>query len=313
VINDLPAGTHFIWVDGVGGTFGKFNLEVTLETPAPPIPGESCPSVVPITLTGNLTTVSGTTAGAQDDSKGQCGATTGPDVVYSFELTADQKVSAKVTPTSFAPAVYIRRQCSGFTGANEPACATTSTSGTVVTALAKYLTPGTYFVWVDAGTTTAGATNGSFNLELLLDAPVLPPINDDCLNAIPLTPSVAVTGDTTDATHLHGEGPVSAVCAAMSSFTPKGPELVYSYTPTASGPFTVTVTPNTGYDTLLWITQGVCGGTGADCILNADAAGSGSVETLTGQGVAGTTYYIFVDSYSATSSTRFGGFSLIVN
>jgi hypothetical protein len=147
-VNTLPAGTHFLWVDGkqtaATDTPGLFTLEVTLSAPVVGPPNESCPGATPIQLVGGLgttTTIQGTTVGGQNEATGSCSSSSGADVVYSFTLTTHAQVAVKLTPaTGYSPMVFIRSACGSYT--SQQACAYKSTA-TAATATVKNLRPGT--------------------------------------------------------------------------------------------------------------------------------------------------------------------------
>ena len=132
--------------------------------------------------------------------------------------------------------------------------------------------------------------------------------NNLCSAAIALKLGVPISGDTTAATSDYGDT-LSSVCYAQTSFDAQGPELVYSYTPATDAMFAVTVTPASGYDTLLWVSTSPCDDGGA-CIAAADAGARGEAEEVYINGSAGTRYYIYVDSFNSTASTCRGGFSI---
>jgi len=69
----------------------------------------------------------------------------------------------------------------------------------------------------------------------------------------------------------------------------------------------VVVTPSS-WDALLWYTTGACADTGA-CVHAVDAYQL-EPERLTVSGVAGTTYYFYVDSFSTVEG---GPFTIVVN
>jgi hypothetical protein len=103
------------------------------------------------------------------------------------------------------------------------------------------------------------------------------------------------------------------VCAAFTGTLPRGPDLIYSYTPAVSGPFLVTLIPEATFDPLLWVTEGVCGGTGAACVAYSETYGGGVVESAKVNGVAGTPYFFLVDAASNTSASRLGNFTIRVD
>ncbi|RMF82979.1 MAG: hypothetical protein D6744_05570, partial [Planctomycetota bacterium] len=94
-------------------------------------------------------------------------------------------------------------------------------------------------------------------------------------------------------------------------FTNTGaPDVVYSYTPAADEVVDISVC-NSQYDTKLYVYAGTCPDTGNPVACNDDACGSdGFKSEITGLSLTGgTTYYIVVDGYSATS---FGAYELNV-
>ena len=106
---------------------------------------------------------------------------------------------------------------------------------------------------------------------------------------------------------------MSAACAAMSSAKPRGPDVVYSFTPAASRTYQATVIP-VGYDfdPLIWIGSGSCGGSGASCVAIRNDEWEGYSESLSFAAVASTTYYIYVSSPSSSSLYGQGSFTIRV-
>lgn len=123
-----------------------------------------------------------------------------------------------------------------------------------------------------------------------------------------LTLGVPVEGDTTSATANYGGGSFPAACSDAAGAP--GPDLVYSYTPTQDGAFVVVLTSSESYDALIWASTGTCSGSGSGCVAAADGYYGGASEQIVLDGVAGTTYYLYADSWSATSEDRFGPFTI---
>ena len=101
--------------------------------------------------------------------------------------------------------------------------------------------------------------------------------------------------------------------------TGTSPEVVYAWTPAASGQATIhTCSASlTTYDTVLYLRAGSCGA-GAELGCNDDTAGCGTTtdpgnphrgSRLTPTVTAGQTYFVFVDGYATGNS---GPFSLDV-
>jgi hypothetical protein len=82
----LPPGTYFVFVDGVGSltpgsNYGPFTLEIAT---APPIPGDSCGSAIPIAIDpiSGIGTATGDLSLATKSTDGSCLVNTGNDLVY---------------------------------------------------------------------------------------------------------------------------------------------------------------------------------------------------------------------------------------
>ena len=134
------------------------------------------------------------------------------------------------------------------------------------------------------------------------------PSNDMCAGAAVLTPGTLFYGDTSHATLSYGDA-LSEVCrSAIGNNNAQGPEVVYSYTPTAEGQFLVRVTSMGNYDPLLWMTEEDCGGDGSACTA---ASWQNGVEELEVAGDPRITYYFYVDSRNTGQGT-IGMFSIEV-
>ncbi|HCF60169.1 MAG TPA: hypothetical protein DFS52_19505, partial [Myxococcales bacterium] len=182
----LPADTYWLWVDHpYSGEKGPFVLEVNLTDP---LANDICSGAEALTLTQDPTsldmigTVTGTTIGAFDSGSGYCGGSAGADVMYSFEINAEQTVEILVTPTqgsTLKPLVHLRATTCDDAQAEVPtSCAESAATavGGPASILVPRLQPGTYFVWVDAQSSSAGA----FELTVTTRDPDPAPDNDAC-------------------------------------------------------------------------------------------------------------------------------------
>ncbi len=310
-VANLAPGTYFVVVDGALASAGGFKLDVTAAAAVTTGPtNESCAFVHPLSLTNNAVSLDGTTLGAAHDNSSaiSCADSDGVDVVYSLTTTDVREITATVMPldkaASYQPAVYIGRSCATWDGNTAMACgkAASSTADAVATVAAA--PAGTYFIWVDSG--GYSHSSGTFNLTVTAN-PATAQANDQCTGAIALSKgAAAVTGDLAKAVNDYGSGP-SATCSYSGTMKRVGADLIYSYTPSTSGNFTVTVTPDaaaTQLDLFVWATAGSCGQTSA-CLGYEDATGRGAAEALTIAGTAGTTYYIVVENYYTTDGGAF--------
>ncbi|MGI5864439.1 MAG: hypothetical protein ACOX6T_20635 [Myxococcales bacterium] len=299
----LPQGTYYLWVDGQGISAGAFDVTVTTRDPDPAPENDVCDGIT-LDLSTLTTTIQGDTTFALDSAEGSCGGADSPDVVYSFTIPpgASHKVTATVTPSvatpNFDPKIYLRSACTSADTADQIACGDT-------TVTVNALDEGTYFIIVDGDRGSYGA----FDLTVTLEDPFY--LNDTCNSAFALTSGVPHTGDTNIATNDYGasHSQFTTVCQdALYDIAggQVGPDLVYTFTPTVSGTFTVEV--DDGFDSSLWVST-VCddvpGNAEGACLDADDSAWGSQVESVTINGTVGTTYYIFVDSYSTTAKGTF--------
>lgn len=211
-LTNLDAGTYYLWVDGLNGTFGPFDLSVSVSDFAVPPPNDVCFSdggsgatVVP----PDGGTLTGTLAGATSHIASSCGAAGSPDVAYTITLTQTSDLVATVSTTDLTmqPVVFIRPDCS--TNGFELACAAATAGGRSATATALNVMPGTYAIWVESVTTSA-----PFTLGVQVRPATGIPTNDLCTGAIALTPPQTVTGTTRTAADNASSAPCSAGAGA---------------------------------------------------------------------------------------------------
>ncbi|MGC4113605.1 MAG: hypothetical protein QM765_02860 [Myxococcales bacterium] len=297
-------GRVYVVVDGTAGTGGKYILQVTTAAPLVVPTNEKCSSAAALTLSAAGTaSVSSTTTYAANDTAGTC-AGTGPELVWTFTTPKLATITAKVTPTSgagFQPVVYLRTGACEGTGMTEPVCASAYNGGDPATATIANAAAATYWVFVDG----FAGTKGNF----MLDVTLVPP-NDQCSGVVALTKGTTVNGNSNYAAYHYGaadKASFSTACQVASNYGTKGPDVVYSYTPTTAGSFTVTATPAAGYDLALWGMESWCGNYPGSCLAFNDAAYGGAAESLTIAGVAGRTYYFVVGSYFASTNTSGSG------
>ncbi len=133
---------------------------------------------------------------------------------------------------------------------------------------------------------------------------VVPPANDDCANAIPLTPGV-----------VYGDNPVdSTVLGATDSGTTNGcglngPDVWYSVVVPADGNITIETGDTSGggmdFDSVIEAFSGTCGAlTSIECDDDGSATGSYSLLDLTGL-TPGSTIYIRVWEYNGDEAEPF--------
>jgi hypothetical protein len=155
----LEAGTYFLYVDAYGATAtGSFDLTVDISSP------DTCASPAPIAVParGSITRVTGSTVGATNDYTGTCGGGSGPDQVFSINVTTRSRLRIEtITPTTgaFDTLLYVRgTPCATGT---ELACNDDGGAGTR-SRIDRVFDPGTYYIVVDA----FGSGSGNFILEV---------------------------------------------------------------------------------------------------------------------------------------------------
>jgi hypothetical protein len=315
VIPSLPPGQYFVWVDGVDGTAGAFDLAVELVAAPPPPSNDVCGAAQSISLASGPVTVMGTTVSASDDAFVSCTIPFGgfsPDVVYTIELPTAQALAIDLTAASgsaLRPTFGLRvpGACSSVDVLDELACAWDDPQLLSRTVLTLPNVPaGSYSLWVEGD----NATQGDFSLRVATSPPVLPPPNDRCgvsmLQA--LAPGGSATGDTRAAIN-DDEGNCGFPAEANGE---NAPDVVFPLTLGSTQSVTVTVTPDpqTGalFRPVVYVrAPGQCSTAvqPLGCQLASDFGQSASV-TL--PNLAPGTYNVWVDGAGLSS----GGFSIRV-
>jgi hypothetical protein len=327
VSSNLPAGDYLLFVDSnssAANRQGAFSLEARLSAPDAPATNDTCATAEVLNFTpipnsnAGSATLSSSTRGVANDHAGSSCATTasaaGNDVVYRFTTPTtpgpDGGVMVRATVTSenmveYLPALYLRTACATDAG-EQLGCNNTTSSPYHTVVLAGGLLPSTdYYLWVDTSSTTA--SQGPFSLRV--DVAGEPPPNDTCTGAIPLPLNTSVAGTT-----LAANNDYTYSGAGCSNSLP-GPDVVYTFTTTTAGTYTVRVLPERGFDVGLAVQTGTCGGT-LTCVATADPNFSGQYETIVVNATAATTYYVMVDSWGSsitTSGSGRGGFVVSVS
>lgn len=235
-VGSLTPGTYLLVADtdvsGTGATGFSYALEATL---APPPPGDTCATALPLGISEGTVTVQGDTT-PYFHQKIACNQT-GPDVVYAFttQKVLDLKATAvrdgSTSPWEgrlvLASSCAVRSDCSSLAYAS---------------AEVGRLSPGTYYLVVDSYDASRA---GPFKLEVSLTEPV---VGDSCALPLdlfegPARGTVTVDGNTSDAFDDQPDGS----CGDSSP----GRDLVYRFTTTeklnlrarAAGPTTYAPIP----------------------------------------------------------------------
>ncbi|MBD2714236.1 fibronectin type III domain-containing protein [Microvirga sp. STR05] len=165
------------------------------------------------------------------------------------------------------------------------------------------LTPGTAYSVSIVSNCAGGQTSSAVTTSFTTLSP--PPANDDCANAIALTPGAAgaacsaISGTTTGAT---------ASTAAGTCVGTADDDVWYSFVATNTS-HTIRVVGATGFDAVVNLRSGACPGTTVGSCQ--DNTGSGGTETITATGLTvGDTYLVRVFEYFAGSGS--GSFTICV-
>src|ERR1043166_661783 len=133
------------------------------------------------------------------------------------------------------------------------------------------------------------------DVSVQINAAVVPPTNDTCVAAIPMTAGTTYTLNTANATSTNDPTP-----GCQGSF---GKGVWYSYTPSASGTVTLSTCGST-FDTVLAIYTGSCGALSPLACNDDDGpACAGSQASFSFSATSGTTYHILAGGSGGASGT----------
>ncbi|MCX7728431.1 MAG: T9SS type A sorting domain-containing protein [Bacteroidia bacterium] len=222
-----------------------------------------------------------------------CGSSsyyTGEDVVYSFTPTTTGQISINLTSGGSYTGLMLYQGCpfSGGTCITYTQSSTGNKSLSCISVVAGQV----YYLVIDSW---ASPTCNPYNLSISAVTPVSG--GCACMGSIISIPSLPYshTGQTTcgkidDVTSSN----VSNVCGSSSYYT--GEDVVYTFTPTATGQISITINSSGSY-TGLMLYKG-CPSSGGTCV-NYSQSSTGS-KTLTCLNViAGQTYYLIIDSWAS--------------
>lgn len=295
-------GDYIIAVDSSSATTsGSFTLKV--EEAAKPA-NDACAGAKALTFTSGAFSETGDTFGATSTvnytASGCTGNTTaGPDVFYSVPVQKGYSYSFTLNGSGFDEALYVLTSCGGACAAGMGADSSTSSSETVTYTAAA---AGTIYVGVD------GRNVGEFGTFTLSGVEKLVSANNTCATAEALTMTAGKatsTGDTAKATNA-----VTISSSGCTGWTSNGFDLFYRITLTAGTTYTVTLTPDSSFDPMLYVFTD-CSKPESTCQTGwgLDTVGSGTAEVVTVTPTTTGTFYIGVDSYSAS---EYGTFTIEV-
>jgi hypothetical protein len=135
------------------------------------------------------------------------------------------------------------------------------------------------------------------------------------VDTLPLVDSVATTESFTDR-YIYTLGPACGGTAAGGEWGDSSQDVVYAFTPSFDGFYSITADAEGAYDLGLMVTTS-CPSRGIDdfdamgCLGSADAGREGAAEIVEAAMEAGRTYFILVDGYN-NDTAHFGGFALTI-
>jgi hypothetical protein len=282
----VKAKKHYLWVDAsTSFSKGRFKLVVGL---VPHPPQNDCAGAQALSFDPQLggTIVEELNSSAYSNNfSSSCSGGSGGDAVYTFDLERRMNVwvraHAQSSMTQLSVAIT-QKACSlgtpDLVGCNESS------------PWFGDLGPGTYQLWVDGMKPSMGAVS----LQVLLE-PVAP--GDTCNNPEPLVFSGGGSGGSAFVTDTTEDLFDNASSSCGGSFTP---DRVYGFTTSRPLDLRARVTPlNGGYRPALYLRQAPCTGASVTC---GSAPGSGQLATLSRDGLAPGTWYLWVDGAASGSS-----------
>jgi hypothetical protein len=291
---DLPylaAGTYTLVVDGGGIPGGAYTLTWGLGSAVPVPVNDDCDAPWPLDLGDGFASVSGNTRSASDAHEAVCAAPgqSGPDVVYYFNLSAPRSLEA-ILDAEFDGVLDLRgSDCA------EAASSLVCSDAYPATVFHPELPAGIYHLIVDG---YAGGS-GPFVLTVATDAPLPPPENDTCEDAILLDLSegpAVVEGHTFRATNAIDLG---SACTGSST---AGPDVIFAVDLTEGETLVATVVPEVGFDPALYLVGG-CEAT--ECLVGADEWFVSEPETIAFTAGTSGRYYLVVDAWRDGEVGRF--------
>lgn len=293
-----PSTGYTFWLraDCGGSDYSDWISTSFTTASGPPPANDNCGAAISLTVNTDLNcgvVTNGTIENATDSgvTGSTCGGTDDDDVWYSFIATNTEHFVSLINITGSTSDMYMALYDS------TPGCG--SLGAAVVCSdpqsfFATGLTIGvTYYLQVYTWTATTGQTSV---FDVCVGTPLPPPVNDDCVGALPLTESTdnscgnVVSGTT-----------VSASASSEDDCSTTNRDVWYTFMPstTNSYVFNVTETQDFGFSsTYVSVFEGTCGTLtqlGTACFSN----------SIVGDLTSGTTYYVNVRSTSTTAGVNF--------
>lgn len=258
-----------------------------------PLTNDTCAEADPV-ICGDVVTGSTAAASGATDT----GGNPARDVWYSFNGGGTpQDVTLDLCASSYDTLIRVYDACSGAQIAvNDDACGTGGTRSRLT-----FGSDGTttYYIMVEG----FSSASGDFELSVTCSDLTPPPANNECVDAIALSPGVSVEGTTAGATQNLGEEQPS--CDLFGTIA----DVWYTVTLNATSDVTVSTTITGTSDQANVAIYSACGGLEADELVCSDGNGG---ESVLAPGLAAGTYYIRVWSDGAAARVA-GTFNIVAD
>ncbi|MBI4929822.1 MAG: N-acetylmuramoyl-L-alanine amidase [Bacteroidetes bacterium] len=288
-------GPNWNW----GTYYGLINNTPPPPPPTPPT-NDNCSAAISLTPNTTCVSTAGTLANATTSglAKASCdvsSSSTLKDVWYKFTATATTH-TITLTPSSGLDAVLsLYSACSG----TQLGCSDNGGGpGGVEKIIKTGLTVGTtYYARIYSYGSSMPSTT-TFNICVTGTSAPPPPANDNCANAVSLTPNTSCVVTSGTIANATVSGMTKASCDASSASSLK--DVWYKFTATASTQ-TITLTPSSGLDAVLSLYT-TCSGSQLGCSDN--GGGPGGTEKINASALTvGNTYYVRIYSYGSSIPT----------
>ena len=325
-------------LEATGDDIGAGEGDVTAASLAPefvPPPNDLCPGaeVIPpagpfpyltaitaditdATIAGDPAPMAGCPVGTPSPSRGiWYRFTPAASGSYTISSCSDAPTASTVDDTILDIYTSSDGTCGGVMspiGCDDDGCTTENLQSVVATAL----TAGTpYYIVVhkwDSVAPTAG--NTAIQLRVTFAPAVLPPPNDACVGAIPLTVNIPVSGTTAGA--LNDYSLAGAACFALPNpplpqaqvvTTAPGRDVIYSFNPTSTDRYSFRVRSYSGGNAALYVTN-ICPappfifGASPPCLAAANRNTAPAEEVACLSLTAGVPVFAFVDEFAVSAS-----------
>lgn len=272
----LNSGTYYIKIVNVGNN-NNMNLTSLCVTGVPVTSNDNCGGAINLSVNTNTTCSSyssGTTIGASQSLSG-CVGTADDDVWYRFVATSSSH-TVTITPGTLNDAVFqvFSGSCSSLSSLN---CIDNTLGSAIETNTVNGLTIGnTYYIRIYSYSNGSG--QGTFSA---------------CITTPP-NPCSSISSISNCSTAINVSIPSGNGAYGTSScgYTSPGNEVIYSFTPTTTGDYSITQNSSFGYIDYMYKTAvSGCNSSGWTCIKDMNGFGTSNFFTLT----AGIQYYFLLD------------------